>query len=153
MTEVVARALGEGSGRPPVAPIAAPPPGALRVCIEKAAGLVHMGSQVGAGVRLRRAKLLALRAARLITKEQTAYNTAVVDALRQVEETLVALRAEWDQRLAAAQGATAGTEVTVSELAESLRSLERRVDGLRRAVAPDAPPEGVEPGTPGTRPA
>jgi hypothetical protein len=134
MNEVAARALGE---EPDVRFSAGPPQhlGASSVheATERAARHVQMGTVLADDERLKRVKRHILRALRMITREQTSYNQAVVDALHGVEFAVTEdhdkLVARFQAALAAAELATATVEERlmreIEQLREEVRSLRR----------------------------
>jgi len=65
----------------------------IGVATDYAAQHAQMGTVLGPGTRFRFVKRILLRLAHLITKDQVAYNTAVIDALRSSEQHVQRLQA------------------------------------------------------------
>lgn len=129
MDEVVSRALGDGS---PVGPV--PEPRSLSEHLATADRHKDAGVRLPGPTRFSGAKEVVLRAARIFTTEQAAFNRAVLAALLEITHAVDSVRASVDQRLARWQAGMASAELAQQDLRDRVERLDTELRETRAAI-------------------
>jgi 2-polyprenyl-3-methyl-5-hydroxy-6-metoxy-1,4-benzoquinol methylase len=91
-------------------------PDMITLRLDDAAALAGLGGAIESGTRLPRVKRLLLRVLRLITRQQSSFNLALIDLLRAISLRL----SELGERLAAVEVASEGDRAILGEVQKSL---------------------------------
>ena len=141
--ELVSRSLGHPP-TPGFGPLTVPPGDRyVEVRLVDAEANRLMGTDLP-DTRAQFAKKGLLRLFRLVTHRQVAYNAALIDAVRALDQTVQALRTEVAQVSAGASALVASAELSLREVEEArtedrrrLAEVEQAIDELRRRRAAD----------------
>jgi SAM-dependent methyltransferase len=133
MDEVVARALGNRPSPRPVGPMDRAE-GTAGHHLHRALGHATLDIAAREKTRLKLLKRVILRAARVVTHQQVAFNHELVEACADVERRLNLVRSDFDQGIGVSRAAIASTELVLGEVVEAIERLEHEVDDLRAAA-------------------